>query len=175
MVWYGITLPPTDTHHYNARFSQAGNYSREQQRIKDVFLLIFVHYQNTNSRCQFIDNLSIFYCLGMIMLSKYSNIFPLNNHLFFHSLTLQQQNCHAVGGIVIPPITSVLANKRRTCAHASVKHKPSSTVHPFFPCMLQGCFWLVSNETLTNRFSFESFLGYLWREWVLWEKSRRAI
>ena len=70
MVWYGITLPLTGTHHYNARFSQAGNYSREQQRIKDVFLLISIHYQNTNSRCQFIDNLSIFYCLGMIMLSN---------------------------------------------------------------------------------------------------------
>ena len=70
MLWYGITLPLTDTHHYNARFSQAGNYLREQQRIKDVFLLIFVHYQNTNSRCQFIDNLSISYYLRMIMLSN---------------------------------------------------------------------------------------------------------
>ena len=68
MVWYGITLSLTDTHQYNARFSQAGNYSREQQMIKDLFLLIFVHYQNINLRLQFIDNLSIFYCLRMIML-----------------------------------------------------------------------------------------------------------
>ena len=174
MVWYDITLSLTDTHHYNARFSQAGNYSREQQRIKDVFLLISIHYQNTNSRCQFIDNLSIFYCLGMIMLSN-CQVFSLWIITSFYSLTLQQQNCHAEGGLVIRLITSLLANKRRTCSHASIKHQPSSTVHPFLPCMLQGCLWLVSNETLTNRFSFESFLGYLWCEWILWEKSRRAI
>lgn len=105
----------------------------------------------------------------------FNNIFPLNNHLSFHSLTLQQRNGHVDGGKVILPKTSLLPNKRRDCSHVSLKHKPSSTVHPFFSCMLLGYLSLVSNETVTNRSSFESFLGYLWCEWILWEKSRCAI
>ena len=73
---------------------------------------------------------------------KLSNIFPLNNHLSFHSLTLQQQNCHADGGTVIPPITSLLANKRRACSHASIKQSTvAQSTHSSPACFKAPCDW----------------------------------